>query len=594
MTAFERGKTLNRIADLMEKNRDELAGLEALDNGKPKKIANAADLQMSIDTFRYYAGWADKFTGKLTQHSKMKDSFKPSRTQILINGKFVNSVSGKTFDTINPSTQEVICKVQEGDKQDIHNAVVNSKNTFEKGAWSDMTGFERGKTLNRIADLVEKNRDELAGLEALDNGKPKKIAYAADLQMTIDTFRYYAGWADKFTGKLTQHSKMKDSFCYTVNEPVGVVGAIIPWNFPITMASWKIAPCLSMGNTIVVKPAEQTPLSILRLGELALEAGLPEGVLNIVPGYGPTAGAALANHPLVDKVAFTGSSEIGLEIMRNCHASRLKRVTLELGGKSPNIILFTGSSEIGLEIMRNCHASRLKRVTLELGGKSPNIILEDANLDLAVEQASMALFFNNGQCCVAGSRTFVHESIYDEFVKRVTEIAAKQKLGSPFDNSTDQGPLVDEGQHNKYQHYVASGIKEGAKLMTGGKVPEGKGFFAQPTVFADVKDEMEIAKEEIFGPVMSILKFKTLDEVIERANNTAYGLGAGVVGSDINKVNYVVKKLRVGQVYVNSYNSFDVSTPFGGFKNSGIGRELGENGLYQYVEPKTVIIPSTL
>jgi len=435
---------------------------------------------------------------------------------------------------------------------------VNSKNTFEKGPWNDMTAFERGKTLNRIADLMEKNRDELAGLEALDNGKPKKIANAADLQMSIDTFRYYAGWADKFTGKLTQHSKMKDSFCYTVNEPVGVVGAIIPWNFPITMASWKIAPCLSMGNTIVVKPAEQTPLSILRLGELALEAGLPEGVLNIVPGYGPTAGAALANHPLVDKVAFTGSSEIGLEIMRNCHASRLKRVTLELGGKSPNIIL------------------------------------DDANLDLAVEQASMALFFNNGQCCVAGSRTFVHESIYDEFVKRVTEIAAKQKLGSPFDNSTDQGPLVDKDQHNKYQHYVASGIKEGAKLMTGGKVPEGKGFFAQPTVFADVKDEMEIAKEEIFGPVMSILKFKTLDEVIERANNTAYGLGAGVVGTDINKVNYVVKKLRVGQVYVNSYNSFDVSTPFGGFKNSGIGRELGENGLFQYVEPKTVIIPSTL
>jgi len=280
--------------------------------------------------------------------------------------------------------------------------------------------------------------------------------------------------------------------------------------------------------------------------------------LNIVPGYGPTAGAHLAQHPLVDKVAFTGSTEIGLEIMRTAHVHRLKRVTLELGGKSPNIIL------------------------------------DDANLDLAVQQAYMALFFNNGQCCCAGSRTFVHEKIYDEFSKRVSEFAGKQKLGDPFDANTDQGPLVDNDQQSKFKTYVEQGKKEGAKLIVGGKVPKMKGYYAEPTVFGDVKDNMKIAQEEIFGPVMSLLKFKTLDEVIERANNTPYGLAAGLVSNDINKINYITSRLRVGQVYVNSYNSFDVSTPFGGFKNSGIGRELGEHGLNQYVEAKTVIIQNLL
>lgn len=490
---------------------------------------------------------------KVVSKKLFSKKIKPTRTQILIDGKFVNSTSGKTFKVIDPTTQELICEVQEGEREDINKAAISSKKAFD-GAWSKVTAFERGKALNRLADLIEKNRNELAALEALDNGKPYKIANAVDLQFTIDTFRYYAGWADKYTGKLMSHSKMKNAFCYTINEPVGVVGAIIPWNFPITMASWKVAPALAMGNTIILKPAEQTPLSCLRLGDLALEAGIPEGVINVVPGYGPTAGAALAEHPLVDKVGFTGSSEVGLSIIKNCHVHRLKRVTLELGGKSPNIIL------------------------------------DDANMDVAIQQASLALFFNNGQCCVAGSRTFVHEKIYDEFVKRITEVASKQKLGNPFDDGTDQGPLVDKDQQDKFKMYVQAGVAEGARLTTGGKVPEGKGFFAQPTVFTDVRDDMRIAKEEIFGPVMSVLKFKTLDEVIERANNSSYGLGAGVVGTDISKLNYVISKLRVGQVYVNCYNSFDVSTPFGGFKNSGIGRELGENGLNQYVEAKTVII----
>lgn len=475
-------------------------------------------------------------------------------TQLLINGKFVNSVSGKTFKNINPSNETVLCEVQEGDKEDINNAAIAAKNAFETGSWSKMTDFERGKCLYKLADLVEKNRIELAILDSLDCGKPFKIADELDIQFVIDCFRYFAGWTDKNAGKLCSHSKIKNILNYTVNEPVGVVGAIVPWNYPLLMATWKIAPCLSMGNTMILKPAEQTPLSVLRFGELCLEAGIPEGVFNVVPGFGPTAGAALTQHPFVDKVSFTGSTEVGLEIMRNSHIHRLKRISLELGGKSPHIIL------------------------------------NDCDMDLAVEAATNAVFFNTGQNCVAGSRTFVHERIYDEFVKRISEKAEKQVLGDPFDDGVDCGPLIEKELQMKFAKYVQLGNQEGAKLMTGGQMPKRKGYFAQSTVFCDVNDNMSIARDEIFGPVMSILKFKTLEEVIERANNTSYGLGAGIVGRNINEINYLIKKLNVGMIYVNNYNSDDVGTPFGGWKNSGIGRDLGEYSLSQYTEPKTVII----
>ena len=402
----------------------------------------------------------------------------------------------------------------------------------------------------KFADLIEKNVDELAALEALDNGKPVAIAKAADMHLVIKTIRYYAGWADKIQGKTIPIDG--PYFCYTREEPVGVCAQIIPWNFPALMAAWKLGPALATGCTVVLKPAEQTPLTALRLGELIMEAGFPEGVVNILPGFGPSAGVALAQHALVDKVAFTGSTEVGYEIMRTAHKNNLKRITLELGGKSANIIL------------------------------------DDADIDLAIQQSQMGLFFNMGQCCVAGSRVFVQEKIYDEFIKRSGEAAKQSKIGDPFDKSTTHGPQIDKEQQFKILSYIDSGVKEGAKLVHGGKRHGTKGFYVEPTVFADVKDDMKIAREEIFGPVMSVLKFKTIDEVIERANNSVYGLGAGVVTKDISKALKVANALRTGTVYVNCYNVFDANTPFGGYKDSGIGRELGEYGLKNYLETKTV------
>jgi aldehyde dehydrogenase (NAD+) len=472
--------------------------------------------------------------------------------QLLINGKFVNSISGKTFDVINPADESVITKVQEADKADVEVAVKAARNAFDNGPWSRMPASERGRLLYKLADLMEKHADELAMLETLDNGKPFKYAKAADLDLSIKTIRYYAGWADKIHGQVIPHSG--PYVMYTRHEPVGVAAQIIPWNFPLLMAAWKLGPALSMGCTVVLKPAEQTPLSALRLGELFLEAGFPNGVVNILSGYGPTAGHSLATHPLVDKVAFTGSTEIGFKIMRESHEHNLKRITLELGGKSPNIIM------------------------------------DDADIDMAIEQSSSAIYFNMGQCCSAGSRLFVHEKIYDEFVHKSKEAAAKRKVGNPMEADTDQGPLVDKDQLNKYLHYIKVGQAEGAKLVIGGKQKGQKGFFVEPTVFEGVKDEMTIAKEEIFGPVVSILKFKTVDEVIKRANNSIYGLGAGVVTKNIDNALKIANGLRSGTVWVNCYNAFDSTTPFGGFKNSGIGRELGEYGLKNYTEVKTVII----
>jgi len=473
-------------------------------------------------------------------------------TKLLINNRWVESTSGKTFPTVNPATGEETCQVAEADALDVDKAVSAARAAFN-GPWRNkMSAAERGKLLNRLADLIEGNAEELARLESLDNGKPYKVAKAADLPLTIACYRYYAGWADKVQGKTIPISG--DYFCYTRLEPVGVVGQVIPWNFPLLMQAWKLAPALCTGNTVVLKPAEQTPLTALRVGELILEAGFPEGVVNILPGYGPTAGAAIARHHDVDKVAFTGSTEVG-------HL-----------------------------IMEAAAQSNLKRVTLELGGKSPNIVFADADMDQAIEGAHFALFFNQGQCCCAGSRLFVEAKAYDEFVEKSVARAKKRTVGDPFDPNTEQGPQVDDLQFEKVMSYIDAGKKEGAKLLTGGNRVGTRGFFIEPTVFTDVKDDMKIAREEIFGPVMSILKFKEIEEVVDRANRTEYGLAAAVWTQDVGKAHAIANKVRAGTVWVNCFDVFDAAAPFGGFKQSGIGRELGEYGLQQYTEVKTVTV----
>jgi aldehyde dehydrogenase (NAD+) len=473
-------------------------------------------------------------------------------TKLLIDNQWVDSASGKTFPTINPATGEVICQVAEADAADVDRAVRAARHAFEKGPWRKTAAAERGRLLNRLADLIERHADELARLESLDNGKPYAVAGAADLPLTIACYRYYAGWADKVQGRTIPISG--DYFCYTRLEPVGVVGQIIPWNFPLLMQAWKLAPALATGNTVVMKPAEQTPLTALRVGELILEAGFPPGVVNLLPGYGPTAGAAIARHMDVDKIAFTGSTEVGHLIM-------------EASAKS-----------------------NLKRVTLELGGKSPNIVFADADLDAAIEGSHFALFFNQGQCCCAGSRLFVEESAYDEFVERSAARARRRTVGDPFDPATEQGPQVDQDQYNKVMRYIDSGKNEGARLVCGGGSVGDRGYFIQPTVFADVKDDMTIAREEIFGPVMSIIKFRDIDDVVERANRTEYGLAAAVWTRDIGKAYAIANNVRAGTVWINCYDVFDAAAPFGGFKQSGMGRELGEYGLQQYTEVKTVTV----
>ncbi|PNF20742.1 Aldehyde dehydrogenase, mitochondrial [Cryptotermes secundus] len=473
-------------------------------------------------------------------------------TGIFINNEWHKSSSGKTFKTLDPATGEVITEVQEGDKEDIDVAVKAATEAFRLGSpWRRMDASRRGDLLLRLADLLDRDRVYLASLETLDNGKPYTAAYAFDVPAASKVLRYFAGWADKNHGKTIPVDG--DYFCYTRHEPVGVCGQIIPWNFPILMAAWKLAPALATGNVLILKPAEQTPLTALYLAHLVKEAGFPAGVVNVVPGYG-RAGAALVQHHGVDKVAFTGSTEVGKLIQQ-------------------------GAGE-----------SNLKRITLELGGKSPNIILSDADLDYAVEQAHFGLFFNMGQCCCAGSRTFVEDSIYDNFVERSAALAKTRTIGNPFDHSVEQGPQVDEEQMTKILHLIDSGKKQGAKLVAGGSRHGDKGYFVQPTVFADVKDDMTIAKEEIFGPVQQILRFKTLDEIIERANNTEYGLAAAVFTKDIDKAIHLVQGIRAGTVWVNCYNVLGSQTPFGGFKMSGNGRELGEYGLEAYTEVKSVIV----
>jgi len=470
-------------------------------------------------------------------------------TQLLINNEWVDSVSGKTFAVVNPSNGEECARVSEGDKADVDKAVVAARHAFQ--TWRNIDPAERCKLLNKAADLLERDIKEFAAIESLDNGKPVTAA-TLDMQFCVATLRYYAGWADKLQGKTIPVSG--DYFTYTLLEPVGVVGQIIPWNFPLLMFMWKVGPALACGNTIVLKPAEQTPLTALMAGKIFVEAGFPPGVLNIINGYGPTAGSAITHHMEIDKVAFTGSVEVGRIIQK-------------------------ASAE-----------SNLKNVTLELGGKSPLIIFEDADLNQAVEIAHIGLFLNQGECCCASSRLYVQESVYDEFVRISAERASKRVVGNPFDPKTEQGPQVDKEQYDRILDYIRIGKEEGARLVCGGKPVGDKGFFIEPTVFADVTDNMKIAQEEIFGPVMSIIKFKDMSEVIKRANNTTFGLAAGVVTKDVTRALTFAHNVRAGTVWVNCYDAFSPAAPFGGYKQSGIGRELGEYGLRQYTEVKTVTI----
>ena len=471
---------------------------------------------------------------------------------LFIGGKWQDSVSGKTFVTANPATGEVICQVAEGDKADVDLAVKAARKAFTDGPWPKMNASERGRLLHKLADLIEQNQEELAALESLDNGKPLRDAMAADLPLTIKCYRYYAGWADKVHGKTIPVEG--PYFCYTRHEPIGVVGQIIPWNFPLLMQAWKWGPALATGCTIVLKPAEQTPLTALRVAQLAQEAGIPDGVINVIPGFGPTAGAAISSHMDIDKVAFTGEYLTG-------------QLVMEAAAKSNH-----------------------KRVSLELGGKSPNVVFADADLDAAVEGAYFGLFFNQGQCCCAGSRLFVEEKVHDQFVEKVLKKARSQKVGDPFDPETTQGPQVSQEQFDRVMGFIESGKKEGAKLLIGGNRCGSKGYFIEPTVFDNVTDNMKIAKEEIFGPVMNILKFKDVNEVIQRGNQTFFGLAAAVWTRDISKAHRLANGLRAGTVWINCYDVFDAAAPFGGFKMSGFGRELGEYALELYTEVKTVYV----
>ena len=488
----------------------------------------------------------------LAPRSAAVSEFIRTPRKLLVGGKWVASQSGKTFQSFDPATGEVLANIYEGDSVEIEAAVKAARAAFN-GPWSQLTASERGRLIWKLADLVERNLEELAQLESLDNGKPVKVARIADVPLTVDIFRYMAGWCTKIEGNTIPISVPGSYLAYTSREPVGVVGQIIPWNFPLLMAAWKLAPALAAGCTVVLKPAEQTPLSALRLGELFCEAGFPDGVVNIVPGFGETAGAALAAHPDVDKVAFTGSTEVGRLIVRAA-------------------------------------AGNLKKVTLELGGKSPNIVLADADPEVAIAGAANAIFFNHGQCCVAGSRLFVEDKIYDQVVEGLAARAKKIQLGPGMDEKTQMGPLVSDEQLSRVQGYLQSGLAEGAKAAAGGARHGTTGYYVQPTVLVDVKPDMKVVREEIFGPVVTTHRFSSFEQVQVEANDTVYGLGAGIWTRDLSRAHRLAKQLRAGTVWVNCYNVFDAAMPFGGYKQSGWGREMGHNAIDLYTETKSVCI----
>src|SRR5256714_4112325 len=475
--------------------------------------------------------------------------------KMLIDGKWVTSISGKTFPTYNPATGEVLAQVAEGDKQDVDIAVKAARKAFETGPWSRMSPTQRGKLIWKLGDLLEQNTEQFAMLETLDNGKPLTVARAADVPLAADLFRYMAGWANKLEGTTiplsVPYTPKAKYLAYTLREPVGVIAQIIPWNFPLLMAAWKLCPALASGNTVILKPAEQTPLTALLLGELIMEAGFPEGVVNIVPGYGETAGAALAAHADVDKVAFTGSTEVGKLIV---HAA-------------------TGN---------------LKKVTLELGGKSPNVVFKDADLETAIPGAASAIFFNHGQCCCAGSRLYVEKAVYDRVVEGVAEHAKKIKVGSGLEPDTQMGPLVSEEQLNRVCGYLESGFSEGAKAVAGGRKAGDRGYFVEPTVLVNTNEDMKVVQEEIFGPVVAAMPFTDPEEIIPRANNSESGLAAAGWTRDLGKAHRMAEQLRAGTVWINCYNIFDAALPFGGYKQSGWGREMGHDVLNLYTQTKAV------
>ena len=471
--------------------------------------------------------------------------------KLIINGEAVDAASGRTFTTINPATEAPITTVAEAGPEDVDRAVRAARAAFESGPWPKMKPADRQRVLWKLGDLILEHGDELARLETLDNGKPIFESRQIDVPMVANCFHYFSGWATKLSGETLPVNPA--FFTYTLREPLGVVGAIIPWNFPMIMVGWKCAPALATGNTVVLKPAELTPLTAIRIAELALEAGLPPGVLNVLPGKGSIAGEALVHHPGVDKIAFTGSTEVGKHIMRQC-------------------------------------ADSMKKVTLELGGKSPNIVFADADLEAALRGATSGIFYGKGEVCAAGSRLLVEAKVHDEFVAKLAERANKNLPADPLNPKTRLGALVSETQMNRVLGYVKSGVAEGAKLVAGGqRAPvDGKGWFVQATVLDGVDNAMRVAQEEIFGPVLSVIRFEDEDDAVKKGNDVIYGLAAGVWTRDVKKAHAVARRLQAGTVWVNAYNFFDAGMPFGGYKSSGFGRDLGPDCLREYTQVKSV------